>query len=347
MVFTPQTEAWSVKLVASTQNVVISEVAVAIDALSLKQTIPPVVIDLNHDGLLSYSHAVVDFKGDGQLAQTTWAGAQDGILVWNKFGDGSVHNDSQYAFAQYGGATDLQGLAAGFDSNHDGVFDARDARFAEFAAWQDANQNGVCDAGEMRSLSQVGLTSINLVSDGVVRTPAEGVTEHGQTTATTTDGIQVLVADVSFGYTQLSVSLHTDAQGLEMAQISDGAALAFGQLGNIGNHAVGVVDLKSDAAANTLSVQSKDVIDLAGINRINSTDTILVSGPALSSNMLQHQLAVFGDALDSVQLDAAAWSSTGTVVNYAGHNLAVYDSVNGSAQLYLEQAMVAAGHAVI
>jgi Ca2+-binding RTX toxin-like protein len=181
----------------------------------------PIVIDLNRDGALSYGNVVMDVNGDGRLDATRWAGAQDGVLVWDKYHDGQVHDNSQYAFAQYDTtsaaqgktATDLQGLATAFDTNHDGKFNAQDAKFGEFKVWQDANQNGVSDAGEVRSLTELGLAEINLNSDNVMRTPAEGVTEFGQTTATADDGTQVLVADVGFEYSSLDLSQNNSSTG--------------------------------------------------------------------------------------------------------------------------------------
>lgn len=193
----------------------------------------PVVIDLNRDGVLSYGNVVMDVNGDGLLDATHWAGAQDGVLVWDKYHDGQVHDNSQYAFAQYDttsvakgkAATDLSGLAEAFDSNHDGVFDAQDAQFADFTVWQDANQNGASDAGEVKALAEWGLAFFNLTSDGVARSPVEGVREAGRTTATATDGTQVLVADVSFDFSTLAVK-----------------------------------DLAADPAANTLNLSLSDVL---------------------------------------------------------------------------------------
>ena len=43
----------------------------------------------------------------------------------------------------------------------------------------------------------------------------------------------------------------------------------------------------------------------------------------------------------------ANWTNSGTVLNYAGHDLAVYISCPGAAQLLIEQAMVTANHVVI
>jgi hypothetical protein len=87
-----------------------------------------------------------------------------------------------------------------FDTNHDGVFNAQDAKFAEFKVWQDGNGNGVSDVGEVRSLAEVGIEAIQLSSDGVVRAPAVGVQEAGRSTAQLADGGEMLVADAAFAF---------------------------------------------------------------------------------------------------------------------------------------------------
>jgi hypothetical protein len=166
-------------------------------------TVAPVVLDLNQDGQIEYSHINLDVNGDGQLDHTAWAGAQDGVLIWNKYADNYVHDNSQYAFTQYGGETDLEGLAVAFDTNHDGAFNVSDAKFSEFAVWQDANQNGISEEGEVRSLADAEITSVNVNSDGVNATPAEGVTEAGRSTAELSNGSSMLIADVAFEYTEL------------------------------------------------------------------------------------------------------------------------------------------------
>jgi hypothetical protein len=166
-------------------------------------SVAPVVLDLNRDGDLAYSQTLMDINSDGRMDLTAWAAAEDGVLVWDKHGDGLVHDHSQYAFAQYAGfagATDLQGLAEAFDSNQDGVFDALDALYSQFAVWQDLDQDGVSDEGEVRSLADWGIAAINLVSDGVVQAPAVGVQEAGRSTAQMADGSEMVVADAAFAY---------------------------------------------------------------------------------------------------------------------------------------------------
>ena len=117
-----------------------------------------------------------------------------------------MHDHTQFACARYDtsaaaqgrSATDLSGLAAKFDTNHDGVFDAQDAQFADFTVWKEANQNGVSGAGEVKSLAELGLASFNLSS------------------ALTVDGQQVLVADVGFEFTPLTGSAN-DVVDIELA----------------------------------------------------------------------------------------------------------------------------------
>ncbi len=227
-------------------------------------------------------------------------------------------------------------------ANHDGKFNAQDAKFGEFMVWQDANQNGVSDAGEVRSLADLALTEINLTSDNVLRTPADGVTEYGQTTATAADGTQVLVADVGFEYTSLGYSMGSDSAGLGTLKLADGAALNLAQVGKQSSHAVAAVDLLSDSAANALTLSLQDVLDLSGGNLFNSGSSNSASNSATSAK----QLAVLGDAQDTLHI-GTGWTNSGTVVHYAGHDLVVYNSNTSAVQLLIEQAMVNANQVVI
>jgi hypothetical protein len=291
---------------------------------TLAATVAPLVLDLNRDGEISYSSVTMDVNGDGHLDLTAWAGAQDGVLVWDKFADGLVHDNSQYAFAQYATtyrmgqpATDLQGLAEAFDSNRDGRFDAQDAQFAEFKVWQDANQNGVSDAGEVRSLADWGIASINLVSDGVVSTPAAGVTEAGRTTATATDGSSVLVSDAGFEYESLAYSAQTvEGLGAHIDLLGSGMSLDLSSF--VAQHgAVTSADL-SGTGANRLNIRLQDVLQ----------------GDASGS------LTVMGNADDTAMLQASEWTNTGQVVNNQGHSYGVYSANQGGAvQLWLDQQM--------
>jgi len=172
--------------------------------------VAPIVLDMNGDGRFSYTQQLMDVDTDGRMDYSAWAAREDGVLVWNMFGNGLVTDVRQYAFTFFGGNTDLEGLRAGFDSNGDGVFDASDERFAEFGVWQDANGNGVADLGEFKSLIDLGVKAIHLSSDGIVREPAAGVTEAGQFVVEMADGQTARGADASFSFQSVPV-LNLDA----------------------------------------------------------------------------------------------------------------------------------------
>ena len=82
--------------------------------------------------------------------------------------------------------TDLQGLAKVFDSNKDGVLDANDKAFDKFRIWQDQDGDGISDKGEVKTLSEMGIKSIGVVSDGKAYMDA-GNTVHGTASYTKTD----------------------------------------------------------------------------------------------------------------------------------------------------------------
>jgi hypothetical protein len=295
-------------------------------------SVAPVVFDLNRDGQISYSSVTMDVNGDGQLDLTAWAGAQDGVLVWDKYRDGLVHDNSQYAFAQYAttyangldangkAPTDLSGLAEAFDSNRDGVFDAQDAQFDEFKVWQDANQNGVSDAGEVRSLADWGIAFINLISDGVVRTPVAGVTEAGRTVATTTDGQSMLVADAAFAFRDATA----DEVLSNMFSLKSGLQLDLTVVLNDSAHksiAAGLthIDLSADTESNLVSLTMADVLSLSASNGV-------------------HQLMLTGAANDKLMLAEGEWTDSGEVVTQEGRSYAVYTgSTDASAQLLIDQ----------
>ena len=158
---------------------------------------PPIGIDLNGDGHVSFlgTDAGVTFDyGYGKVG-TAWVGPQDGILVNDANHDGQV-TASEIVFST--GGSDLQGLAQ-YDSNHDGQLTAADAAFSQFAVWQDANSNGVVDAGEMKSLAALGISGISLSSDGISYSAAGGdVQVVGTGSVTYADGRTGVLADAVF-----------------------------------------------------------------------------------------------------------------------------------------------------
>ncbi|MEO5809616.1 MAG: VCBS domain-containing protein, partial [Sphingomicrobium sp.] len=182
---------------------------------------PPVVLDTNHDGVISYlgvnDGVHYDYNGDGNAEATAWVAAGDSILVRDANHDGTVTNSSEFVFGG-NGVTDMQALAAQYGS----TLDAKDADFSQFMVWNDANSNGIADAGELKSLAAAGITSISLVSDGVATTAANGdVQVAGSSTFTYVNdngqSVQGKVDDAAFAYktvdSELELRLAASANG--------------------------------------------------------------------------------------------------------------------------------------
>lgn len=140
----------------------------------------PIVFDLGGDGLELTgveSSMVVSRLSSGEYARTSWVGPTNGILAFDRNGDGQINNLSEISFVQdrEGAKTDLEGLQA-WDTNGDGKLNALDTNWSKLLIWVDRNQNGRSTEQELRTLEQVGITEIDL----------KGVAT-GNTAATTRD----------------------------------------------------------------------------------------------------------------------------------------------------------------
>lgn len=141
----------------------------AIKDLSFRATagqIDPLVFDLDGDGLELTSMVtgvspMFDMDGDGFAEHTGWVAPDDGILVVDADGNGSIDCvDEMFGGAGVSGFEEL----ATHDENEDGVIDANDAIYSELRIWQDLNGNAVTDDGELFSLADLNIASIDLTA---------------------------------------------------------------------------------------------------------------------------------------------------------------------------------------
>jgi hypothetical protein len=300
----------------------------------------PIFIDLDDNGIELYSRnnspAQFDFDDDGYAETTAWAGPQDGILVIDEGNDNQITQSKEIAFAKWTAAegdTDLEGLAATFDSNHDGVLDARDQRFADFKVWKDANSNGVVDAGEMQTLAQAGIKSFNLkVKDGTNLDLEDGSVIHGLFDIQRADGKTIQGADVSLAYNDLGYRTRTDANGNTVVEFESGSALHYRNIGasegnanfNLGTEADATVWIgaSGNSSANILNASSKTTEVLldggAGDDTLlgGSGDDILLCGEGadqLQGGAGNDQL--FVDGADIAALSALTGAAKATRIN--------------------------------
>ncbi len=233
----------------------------------------PIVLDLDSDGLdlvaLDKSKAFYDIDGDGYLENVGWVGKGDGFLSIDLNGDGLILEPVELAFAlstDDPDDTDLEGLAATYDTNQDGVLDSNDADFAKFKVWIDIDQDGTCDAGEVKSLAEVGVTSINLTSDNKEEVIA-GNKVYGSTTYTKSDGTTGKVGDVG---------LATSAAGWKKEEVSGGIKFNYEGTGDNAGKAQG--QALFEAAAATALIMDVGASGLIGAMGAELDDDLSTSG---------------------------------------------------------------------
>ncbi|OUL15766.1 hypothetical protein B0X78_05520, partial [bacterium AM6] len=133
----------------------------------------PLVLDLDGDGIETTAadgKIVFDHEGNAVREGTGWISPDDGLLVLDRNGNGLIDDgselfgdhtpgaaleDGQYSSRSAG----LRALAIE-DKNGDGRIDADDEVFASLRVWRDLNQDGVSQANELFSLSELGIRSI-------------------------------------------------------------------------------------------------------------------------------------------------------------------------------------------
>ena len=139
------------------------------------QNVDPLVLDIDGDGveLTRYedSIATFDVDNDGFIENTGWVHGDDAILAHDLNGDGVINDITETISEYYNGETYMDGFAAlaTLDSNGDGFFTADDDAYDTLWLWQDVNGDARTDDGELKTLQEMGVESINLNGQKVSR----------------------------------------------------------------------------------------------------------------------------------------------------------------------------------
>ena len=197
----------------------------------------PLVLDLDGDGIElikanGWNGVQFDYNGDGIKSSTGWVKSDDGLLVWDRNGDGKINNGSEIfgedMFPQKinhnisntsSGSNSTSGGGMSFsdapfnaipiiendgfyalsqlDSNHDGIIDANDANFNQIKVWRDLNQDGISQDGELFGLDELGIQAINL-NTGNTKNNTAGNSIGKSSTYIKEDGSNGKIADVNF-----------------------------------------------------------------------------------------------------------------------------------------------------
>ena len=127
----------------------------------------PLIFDMDGNGvsLSSCANGVMfDIDNDGKLDQTGWTDGRDGLLAIDRNGNGKIDSQSEL----FGNIVDAayQHLA-NHDSNADGKIDRHDDVWPQLKMWVDRNKDGITDPGELETMGDIRMESINVNYDTV------------------------------------------------------------------------------------------------------------------------------------------------------------------------------------
>jgi len=142
----------------------------------------PLILDLDGDGVettsvLAGTH--FDNDGNGFAEASGWVGKDDGLLVWDRNGNGKIDDGSEL-FGNNSYLEDGSAAANGFaalaelDTNRDGKIDSGDAAFTQLRVWKDGDSNAVVGSGELLTLNEAGVQSLGLAYSQQSVTDAQG-----------------------------------------------------------------------------------------------------------------------------------------------------------------------------
>ena len=329
-----------------TYNAVGSSFAITVDTTS------PLVLDLNGDGVhtTTLEEGVrFDAVGYGLARPMAWVDRHDGLLALDLNHNGTIDNGTELfgsATLLPGGGTATDGYLAlaQYDTNGDGLIDSHDNLFTDLQVWLDSNSDGHTDAGELHSLTDLGIASLDLHAQSSTRM------DNGNSLAlvsgwTDTAGQYHDMADVYFvtgadaattshpattlGSDQLP-ALTTSAGGIDTLTFNtDHQSL---DLTRLGSTTIDRFDLGT-FGGNSAKISLTDVLDMGNINQFNSASGWEFSNSTDAANAATYHQMVFDGGNSSANgesivtlADASAaggtpWALSGT----ATHNGLLYD----------------------
>ena len=191
----------------------------------------PLILDLDGDGIeaLGINTAapiLFDHDADGVKTATGWIHGDDGLLVLDRNGNGTIDSGLELfgdntLLAGGGIASDGFEAIAELDENDDGKVDASDSAYASLRVWQDANGDGASQASELKTLSEAGIASI-----GVEGAPSNIDLGNGNSQPWTGTFTRTSGGTGSTGIAQLSGSLLLASNGFYREFTDDPAPTA-------------------------------------------------------------------------------------------------------------------------
>ncbi len=164
----------------------------------------PIVLDLDGDGVETTGlndGAYFDHDKNGFAEKIAWAGSDDGLLAWDRNGDGIINDGAElFNVTMPDGSPAENGFQVldALDNNQDGKIDVNDAIWNQLKIWQDIDGDGYSASDELFTLDELGIRSINTGYSNSTYADGNG-NEHRQVGSyTRTDGTVLTATDVWF-----------------------------------------------------------------------------------------------------------------------------------------------------
>ena len=196
------------------------------------------VLDLTGDGVRTQNigaGVTLDLMALGQAIRTGWVSSTDGLLAMDLNQDGVINSGAEL----FGSATTLangqkaeDGYAAlnELDSNQDGFIDSQDKAFADLRVWADVNSDGATGQGELKTLAQLNISQLSLVTDSQASLDNGNVVGLNSSYQTT-DGVSHAAADVWF---QVDLRANVTLLAQAMAEYSESTCTSASTFGSNG-----------------------------------------------------------------------------------------------------------------
>ena len=169
----------------------------------IRVPVDPLVLDLVGNGFSPTTvknGAYFDLDQNGFAEKMGWISGDDAFLAIDKNGDSKINDGSELfgdksrlktgEFAQNG----FEALKE-YDTDKDGIISESDVDFSTLLLWQDINGNGISENGELISLRDAGIISINLGYQSFGEVTESGTILGNVASFTKSDGIEYQVAE--------------------------------------------------------------------------------------------------------------------------------------------------------
>ncbi len=166
------------------------------------RVVDPLVLDLDNNGidLTNVTNGVsFDITGTGEVHQTAFVSGNDAFLALDLNQNGSIDDGHELFGDQNGAADGLEELRK-YDENNDGVIDSSDSVFNKLQLFNDRNRDGITQEGELRSLADENISSLDLSGREENRTVAGGNFLTKSSGFTRQDGSRGYMGDVLLNY---------------------------------------------------------------------------------------------------------------------------------------------------